>query len=228
MQRLITITSHPEASLPVNSWNDLWNHPHWLNRKLKNYIPPQFFPLFNLIRLAQNWNVQNIAFAKFVHAFNFQPMGFPDSSVGKESACNAGNPGSIPGLGRSPGEGKGYSLQYSWTSLVAQMVKNLPAMRETWVWSLGWEDLLKKRKATHYTFWPGEFHGLYRPWGHKELDMTERPSLSPLSPAVPSIWVLVNNHIPPKTNLIQCSEHISYSKKSQKEYHFINSCEGIL
>ena len=138
------------------------------------------------------------------------------------------NPGSIPGLGRSPGEGKGYSLQYSWTSLVAQMVKNLPAMRETWVWSLGWEDLLKKRKATHYIFWPGEFHGLYGPWGHKELDTIERLSLSPLSLAVPSIWMLVNNHIPPKANLIQCSEHISYSKKSQKEYHFINSCEGIL
>ena len=58
---------------------------------------------------------------------------FPDSSVGKESACNAGDPGSIPGSGRSAGEGKGYPLQYSWASPVAQMVKNLPAMWETWV-----------------------------------------------------------------------------------------------
>ena len=58
---------------------------------------------------------------------------FPDSSVGKESACNAGDPGSIPGLGRSTGEGIGYPLQYSWASCVAQLVKNLPAMRETWV-----------------------------------------------------------------------------------------------
>ena len=50
---------------------------------------------------------------------------FPDSSVGKESACNAGDPGSIPGSGRSPGEGIGYPLQYSWASLVAQLVKNV-------------------------------------------------------------------------------------------------------
>ena len=60
-------------------------------------------------------------------------MGFPDSSVGKESACNAGDPGLIPGLGRFSGEEIGYPLQYSWASLVAQLVKNLPAMQETWV-----------------------------------------------------------------------------------------------
>ena len=74
---------------------------------------------------------------------------FPDSSAGKESACNEEDLGSIPGLGRSPGEGKGYPLQSSWASLVAQLVKNLPAMRKTWVWSLGWEDPLEKEKATH-------------------------------------------------------------------------------
>ena len=55
----------------------------------------------------------------------------------------------IPGLGRSAGEGIGYPLQYSWASLVAQLVKNPPAMRETWVSSLGWEDLLEKGKAAH-------------------------------------------------------------------------------
>ena len=65
---------------------------------------------------------------------------FPDSSVGKESTCNARDPGSISGLGRSAGEGIGYSLQYSWASLVAQLVKNPPAIWETWVQSLGWED----------------------------------------------------------------------------------------
>ena len=59
--------------------------------------------------------------------------GFLHRSVGKESACNAGDPGSIPGSGRAPGEGIGYPLQYSWASLVAQLVKNLPAMWETWV-----------------------------------------------------------------------------------------------
>ena len=57
--------------------------------------------------------------------------GFPCSSVGKESACSAGDPSSIPGLGRSPAEGIGYPLQYSWASLVAQPVKNLPAVQET-------------------------------------------------------------------------------------------------
>ena len=73
---------------------------------------------------------------------------YPDSSVGTESACNAGDPGLISGLGRSPGEGIGYPLQYSWASLVAQLVENLPAMWETWVRPLGWEDPLEKRKAT--------------------------------------------------------------------------------
>ena len=61
------------------------------------------------------------------------------SSAGKESICNAGDPSLIPELGRSPGEGIGYPLQYSWASLVAQLLKNLPAMRETWVRSLGWK-----------------------------------------------------------------------------------------
>ena len=65
-------------------------------------------------------------------------QGLPDSSVGKETECNSGDPGSIPGSGRSTGEGIVYPFQYSWASLVAQLVKNLPAMWETWVKSLGW------------------------------------------------------------------------------------------
>ena len=69
-------------------------------------------------------------------------MGFPGSPVGKESACNSGEPGLISASGRSAGEGIGYPLQNSWASLVAQLVKNLPGMRETWVQSLGWEDPL--------------------------------------------------------------------------------------
>ena len=76
-------------------------------------------------------------------------MGFPDGSGGKESTCNAGDLGSIPGSGRSPGEGIGYPLQYSWASLVAQLVKNLPAMWKTWVQSLSWEDTLENGDATH-------------------------------------------------------------------------------
>ena len=91
--------------------------------------------------------------------------GFPDSSAGKEPTCNAADPGLIPGLGRSPGEGIGYPLQYPWASLVAQMVKNLPAMWETWVQSLGREDLLEEGMATHSSIlawripWTEEAHG---------------------------------------------------------------------
>ena len=75
---------------------------------------------------------------------------FPDSSAGKESICNAGDLGLIPGLGNPlEKEGIGYPLQYSWASLVAQLVKKSPVMRETWVQSLGWEDPLQKGKAIH-------------------------------------------------------------------------------
>ena len=90
-----------------------------------------------------------LAECRNVCSVNRNTTHFPDSSVGKESACNAGDPGSIPGLGRSTGEGIGYPRQYSWASLVAQLVKNLPAIWETWVQSLGWEDPLEKGKATH-------------------------------------------------------------------------------
>ena len=69
---------------------------------------------------------------------------FPGSSASKEYACNAGDPGWIPELGRSPGEGIGYPLQDSWTSLVTQSVNNPPAIWETWLWSLDWEDPLEK------------------------------------------------------------------------------------
>ena len=81
--------------------------------------------------------------------FEYFLLGFPDSSVGKESACNAGDPSSIPGSARSTGEGIVYPLQYSWVSLVTQLIKNLHAMWETWVQSLGWEDPLEKGKASH-------------------------------------------------------------------------------
>ena len=71
-------------------------------------------------------------------------MGFPGSSAGKESGCNAGDPSSIPNSGRSGGEGIGYPLQYSWAFLVAQLIKNLPAMQETLLRFLGWEGPLEK------------------------------------------------------------------------------------
>ena len=85
--------------------------------------------------------------SSLIHKFNLGC--FPDISVGKESACNEGDPSLIPGLGRSAGEGIGYPLRYSWASLVAQLVKNQPAMRDTWVGSLVWEDPLQNGKATH-------------------------------------------------------------------------------
>ena len=96
--------------------------------------------------------------------------GFPDSSAGKESASNAGDPGLIPGSGRSTGKGIGYPLQYSWASLVAQLVKNPLAMQETWVQFLGWEDPLEKGKATHSSIlawripWTVQSIGSQRVW----------------------------------------------------------------
>ena len=74
---------------------------------------------------------------------------FTGSSAGKESACNAGDPNSILGSGRSHAEGIVYPLQYSWSSLVVQMGKNPHAMQETWVQSLGWEDPLEEKMVTH-------------------------------------------------------------------------------
>ena len=76
-------------------------------------------------------------------------MGFPGISAGKESTCHAEDLGSVPGLGSSLGEWTGYPLQHSWASLVAQMVKNTPAMQETWVLSLGWEHSLEEGMPTH-------------------------------------------------------------------------------
>ena len=96
---------------------------------------------------------------------------FGSSSDCKESDCNTGDPSSIPGLGSSLGEGIGYPLQYSWASPVAQMVKNLPGMQETWVRSMVWEDPLEEGTATHTSIlawripmdreaWQAAVHGL--------------------------------------------------------------------
>ena len=88
---------------------------------------------------------------KSIYVWTIKWKGFPDISFGKEPTCNAGDPSSIPGSGRSTGEGIGYPLQYSWASLVAKLVKNLPAMWETWVQSLGWEDPLEKGKTMYFS-----------------------------------------------------------------------------
>ena len=116
-----------------------------------------------------------------------QIWGFPSSSAGKESTCNAGDPLSISWLGRSSGEGTGYPLQYSRASLVAQTLKNMPAMWETWVSSLPWEDPLKKGTANHSNILALEFHG-HRPqsmeWqrvGHDWATFTFMTDLQPTS-----------------------------------------------
>ena len=94
------------------------------------------------------WKMYLISFA-FIWLLLREVWGFPDNSVSKKYTCNAGDPSLIPGSGRSPGEGISYPFQYSWASPVAQMVKILPAMRDTWVRSLGWEDALEEGMATH-------------------------------------------------------------------------------
>ena len=86
--------------------------------------------------------------------------GFPGSSAGKESACNARDPGLIPGSGSSAGEGIGYPLQYSWASLVTQLMKS---EFDPLVMKIPW----RRGRLLTPVFWPGEFHGLYSPWGHR-------------------------------------------------------------
>ena len=100
---------------------------------------------------------------------------FPWWLSSKESSCNAGDPGFIPVLGRSPGEGIGYPLQYSWASLMAQLAKNLSAMQETQLSSLGQEDPLEKGMATHSSIlvWRIPWTAM-GPWGHKESDSNEQ------------------------------------------------------
>ena len=99
---------------------------------------------------------------------------FPDSSIGKESTCNAGDPGSILGSSRDTGEVIGYPFQYSWASFVVQLVKNPPAIWETWVGKIP----LRRERLPTPVFWPGKFHGLCSPWGRKESDTTEQLSLT--------------------------------------------------
>ena len=111
-----------------------------------------------------------------VYTYNWS---FPDSSAGKESACNVRDPISISGSVNSSGEGIGCPLQYSWASPVAQLVKkiHLQCRRpgfNPWVGKIPW----RREQLPTPVFWLGEFHGLYSSWGRKESDMTEWLSLS--------------------------------------------------
>ena len=100
-------------------------------------------------------------------------LGFSDSSVGKESTCNVGDPSLIPRSRKSTGEGIGYELQHAWASLVAQLVRICLQCRrpglDPWVGKIPW----RRERLPTLVFWPGEFCGVCNPWGHKKSDMTE-------------------------------------------------------
>ena len=136
-------------------------HVHWVSNAIQPSHPlssPSPFKDFLVAQLVKNppampetwfWSLGWADPLKKGKATHSSVFGLSWCSVGKEWTCNVGDLGLIPGLGRSPEEGIGYLLQYSWASLMAQLVKNPPAMQETWVRSLGWADPLKKGKATH-------------------------------------------------------------------------------
>ena len=127
--------------------------------------------------------------------------GFPGCSAGKESACNTGDLVSIPGSGISPGERISYPLQDSWASLVAQMVNNPPAMLETWVWSLGWEDPLEYGIANHSSFLAWRIpmdRGAWRAQSMRsQSDMTESLSTAQAEgmPSRAILYILMYNSI---------------------------------
>ena len=149
----------------------------------------------------------------FSSAIYFTHTGFPGSSAGKEYPCNAGDSGSIPGSGRSPGREIGYPLQYSWASLVAQSVKNLPAMREIWVRVVGWGDPLGKGMAPLSSIlawkipvdrraWWAAVHGVA--WATKRsaaqcvpinITFSSRPTLLPLCPQGPSLYLSLQKSV---------------------------------
>ena len=104
-------------------------------------------------------------------------VGFPHSSVGKESTCDAGDPGLIPGLGRSPGEDKRYPHQYSWASLVAQLVKDPPVGDLGSIPGLGRSPGEGKGYPLQYFGLENPMDYIVSPWGCKESDTTERLSL---------------------------------------------------
>ena len=115
---------------------------------------------------------------------NISITGFPVSSAGKESTCNAGDPGLIPGLGRPPGEGIGYSLQYSWASLVAQTVKNPPATWETYVFNPWVRKILWRREwQPTPVFLPGESPWTKEPGGLQSMGLQEMDTTKQLSTA---------------------------------------------
>ena len=164
----------------INFWNlmgscscDNW----WASAKKKKQ-QQQIIPGY--LQFDPKFPVNIVSQLIFKIDLNTLSLGFPGSSAGKESTCNAG---------RSPGERIGYTLQYSWVSLVAQLVKNLAVMRETWVQSLGWEDPLENGMTTYSSILAWRIPWTVYLWGHKELGMTEWLSKSREDG-------LMNSHVP--------------------------------
>ena len=163
---------------PLDCYGNPWEAP--------GLVPPPGVP-------EPSWTSHHHVLACFMPT-RLWARDFPDSSVGKESTCNARDPSSISGSGRSAGEGTGYPLQYSWASLVAQLVKiHLQCRRpgfDPWVGKIPW----RRDRLPIPVFWPGEFHGLYSPWGPKESDMTKRLSLSLVGLA--TVFLQPSPHLP--------------------------------
>ena len=148
-----------------------WNSPGNNTGVGSHSLFQGIFPAQGLNPCLLHWQVDSLPLSPFID------LGFPSSSVAKESASNVGDPCLIPGLGSSPGEGIGYPLQYSWASLVAQLIVCQQCGRPEfypWVGKIAW----RRERLPPPVFWPGEFHGLYSPWGCKEVDTTEQLSLS--------------------------------------------------
>ena len=145
----------PSLPSPCSALHPAWNGPASVPPPQDALLSP--FSLWKPVAVTCQSATDSIICDRVVAVGSLflSPWGFPGSSVHKESTCNAGDPGLIPGSGRSAGEGIGYLLQYSWASLVAQLAKNLPAMWESCVQSLGWEDPLKNSKD-----YPLQYSGL--------------------------------------------------------------------
>ena len=135
--------------------------------------------------------------------------GFPGSSDGKESTCNAGEPSSIPGWGRFAGEGIGYPLHYSWASLVAQLVKNPPAVWETWVRSLG------RRALLLHLSWFAWIFVIYR--NLREIWASERPNRK-------QVWIFKRIFL--KYKIIKCSLEYIYTPVTIYMYLDGSKCEN--
>ena len=136
--------------------------PNWISDAIQPSHPLSSpSPAFNLSQnqVFSNESVLHIRWPQYWASLIAQLVKNPPAMQKTLVQCNAEDPGSIPGSGRSPGEGIGYPLQYSWASLVAELVKNPPAMRETWVGKIPW----RRESLPTPVFWPGEFHGLHSP-----------------------------------------------------------------